>query len=108
MRASKNGHVEAVRLRAGGNILTRQCTLSGVFSSCPCRSRLNTVSRSCIQSEYQALNAWMQEIVWLLGVLSEVQFWMNELTPFSLDNRLISEFSTTSTSRSNSIGCGNV
>ena len=45
-----------------------------------------TVSTSSMQSEYQALYAWMQEIVWFRGVLSELQLRMSEPTPFSLNN----------------------
>ena len=46
-----------------------------------------TVATSSMQSEYQALYAGMQEIVWLRGVLAELKLPMSEPTPFFLDSQ---------------------
>ena len=46
-----------------------------------------TVSTSSMQSEYRALYAGMQEIVWLRGVLFELQLRLSEPSPFFLDSQ---------------------
>jgi hypothetical protein len=40
-----------------------------------------------MQSEYQALYAGMQELVWLRGVMAELTLPINEPTPFFLDSQ---------------------
>ena len=46
-----------------------------------------TVSTSSMQSEYRALYAVMQEIVWLRVLLSKLQLCMSKPTPFFLDSQ---------------------
>ncbi len=46
-----------------------------------------TVSTSSMQSEYQAMYAGMQELVWLRGVLAELGLRLYEPTPFFLDSQ---------------------
>ena len=40
-----------------------------------------------MQSEYQAMYAGMQEIVYLRGVLAELDLWLSEPTPFIVDSQ---------------------
>lgn len=53
-----------------------------------------TVATSSMQSEYQALYAGMQEIVWLRGVLAELDLAMSEPTPFFLDSQSAQDLAT--------------
>ena len=47
-----------------------------------------TVSTSSMQSEYQATYAGMQKLVWLRGVMAEIQRGLREATPFFLDSQI--------------------
>jgi hypothetical protein len=53
-----------------------------------------TVSTSSMQSEYQALYAGMQEIVWLRGVMEEVGLPFCDPTPFFLDAQSAQDLAT--------------
>ena len=46
-----------------------------------------TVATSSMQSEYQAMYAGMQEIVWLRVFLAKLDLWLSELKPFFLDSQ---------------------
>ena len=74
-----------------GDVLTRRVTTDYVVFAeggpLAWHSKLQTaVATSSVQSEYQAVYAGMQEIVWLRGVLAELDLWLRELTPFFLDS----------------------
>ena len=49
--------------------------------------RETEVSTSSMQSEYQSMYAGMQELVWLRGVLGELQIGLCKPTPFFLDSQ---------------------
>jgi hypothetical protein len=53
-----------------------------------CQSRLQTtVATSSMESEYMALYAGMQELVWLWGVMKELKLPLLEPTSFFLDSQ---------------------
>jgi hypothetical protein len=54
----------------------------------------STVATSSMQSEYQALYAGMQEIVWLRGVMEEVGLPFCDPTPFFLDAQSAQDLAT--------------
>ena len=75
-----------------GDVLTRRSTTGFVVFAAggpiAWQSKLQTtVSTSSMQSEYQAMYAGMQEIVWLRGVLGEIGITQCEPTPFFLDSQ---------------------
>ena len=76
---------------AGDQLSRRSTTGYVVFAAggpLAWQSKLQTtVSTSSMQSEYQALYAGMQEIVWLRGVMAELGLPFSEPTPFFLDSQ---------------------
>ena len=75
-----------------GDVLSRRSTTGYVVFAAggpiAWQSKLQTtVSTSSMQSEYQALYAGMQELVWLRGVMSELKLPACEPTPFFLDSQ---------------------
>ena len=75
-----------------GDTLTRRSTTGyvvfGAGGPIAWQSKLQTtVSTSSMQSEYQAMYAGMQELVWLRGVMAELSLPCVEPTPFFLDSQ---------------------
>ena len=75
-----------------GDTLSRRSTTGyvvfGAGGPIAWQSKLQTtVSTSSMQSEYQALYAGMQELVWLRGVMAELSLPCVEPTPFFLDSQ---------------------
>ena len=75
-----------------GDVLTKRSTTGYVVFAAggplAWQSKLQiTVATSSTQSEYQAMYADMQEIVWLWGVLAELDLWLSKPTPFILDSQ---------------------
>jgi hypothetical protein len=75
-----------------GDIMTRRSTTGYVVFAgggpIAWQSRLQTtVATSSMESEYMALYAGMQELVWLRGVMKELQLPLLEPTSFFLDSQ---------------------
>jgi hypothetical protein len=83
---------------AGDQLSRRSTTGYVVFAAggpIAWQSKLQTtVATSSMQSEYQALYAGMQELVWLRGVMSELNMPLSEPTPFFLDSQSAQDLAT--------------
>ncbi len=82
-----------------GDVISRRSTTGyvvfGAGGPIAWQSKLQpTVSTSSMQSEYQALYAGMQEIVWLRGVMAELGLPFVEPTPFFLDSQSAEDLAT--------------
>jgi hypothetical protein len=76
----------------GGDIMTRRSTTGYVVFAgggpIAWQSKLQTtVATSSMESEYMALYAGMQELVWLRGVMKELRMPITEPTPFCIDSQ---------------------
>ena len=76
----------------GGDIITRRSTTGYIVFAAggpiSWQSRLQpTVATSSLESEYMAMYAGIQEIVWLRGVLRELKLSIDEPTPFLVDSK---------------------
>ena len=79
-----------VCIDADCDVLTRRSTTGySVFAAggpLTWQSKLQTtVATSSMQSKYQAMYAGTQEIVWLRGMLAELDLRLSKPTPFFLD-----------------------
>lgn len=75
-----------------GDIITRRSTTGYVVFAgggpIAWQSKLQTtVATSSMESEYMALYAGMQEIVWLRGVLEELRLHLDKPTPYFIDSQ---------------------
>ena len=88
IRFSKHMHVFTDADWAG-DVLTRRSAIGYVvFALLAWQSRhQTTVATSSMTSEYQAMYAGMKEIVWLRGVLAELDLRLCKPTPFFLDSQ---------------------
>lgn len=82
-----------------GDAVTRKSTTGYVVFAAggplAWQSKLQTtVATSSMQSEYQSMYAGMQEIVWLRGVLAEIELPLCKPTPFCLDSQSAEDLAT--------------
>jgi hypothetical protein len=75
-----------------GDIITRRSTTGYIIFAAggpiSWQSKLQTtVATSSMESEYMAMYAGMQELVWIRGVLKELQRPQSEPTPFLIDSK---------------------
>ena len=76
----------------GGDILTRRSTTGYIIFAAggpiSWQSKLQpTVATSSLESEYMAMYAGLQELVWIRGVLKELKQPIDEPTPFLVDSK---------------------
>ena len=75
-----------------GDIITRRSTTGYIIFAAggpiSWQSKLQTtVATSSMESEYMAMYAGMQELVWIRGVLKELKRPLSEPTPFLIDSK---------------------
>ena len=76
----------------GSDIITRRSTTGYIIFAAggpiSWQSKLQTtVATSSLESEYMALYAGIQELVWIRGVLRELSLTEKEPTPFMIDSK---------------------
>jgi hypothetical protein len=76
----------------GGDILTRRSTTGYIVFAAggpiSWQSKLQpTVATSSLESEYMAMYAGLQEVVWLRGVMKELQLPLEKPTPLLVDSK---------------------